>query len=124
VPAFTAPWSYSGRADVLNLGGTFAYSPRLTLISGFEFVHSYNLFAEPPAPATALPAGVDTYSDLPGYSQVRVNTYRWTAGTDYQLSRNINSFFRYNYFDYADRGATPFNSGTAHMFLAGLSGVY
>jgi opacity protein-like surface antigen len=52
-----------------------------------------------------------------------VNTWRLTTGVDYELSQNINTFFRYNYFDYNDQ-AMPYNAGQAHMLLGGLSGVF
>lgn len=117
--AFTSNWRYTGRSDVFNLGTTYMHSPDLTFTGGLEYVRGANFFAAPPSPATAMP----DYSDLPGYSQVRVNTYRATAGIDYRLSSNMNSYFRYNYFDYDDK-STPYNAGTAHMFLGGVSGVY
>jgi len=119
VVAWTSTWNYAGRADVFNLGASYAWTSRTTLIGGVEYVRSRNVFAEPAAPAAA----VGGYADLPGYSAVRVNTYRLTAGVDYDVSQNMNTFFRYNYFDYDDR-AMAYNAGTAHMFLAGLSGVF
>lgn len=119
LPAWTSNWSYTGRSDVLNLGATYVYSPQITFTGGFEFVRSYNYFDAPPAPPTAMP----DYSDLPGYSEVRVNTYRIQAGVDYMLSNNLNTYLRYNYFDYDDM-AQFYNAGTAHMLLGGFSGVY
>lgn len=117
--AWTTQWSYAGRADVLNLGTTYLWTDRLQLIGGFEYVRGYNRFATPAAPPTAT----SDYSDIPTYSAVRVNTYRFTAGVDYALTGMSTCFFRYNYFDYNDVG-TPQFAGTAHMFLGGLSAVY
>jgi predicted porin len=119
LPAFTSMWNYTGRSDVLNLGTTYVCSPQTTLTGGFEFVRSWNYFGTPPSPATAVP----DYSDLPGYSQVRVNTYRIQAGVDYMLSSNLNTYFRYNYYDFDDM-AQAYNAGTAHMLMGGFSGVY
>lgn len=126
--SWTSPWDYAGRADVFNLGASFLVTCRLTLVGGVEYVRSRNVFADPGTPppenqATNPLIPALPYSDLPGYSAVRVNTLRLTAGADYELARNINTFFRYNYFDYDDR-AMLYNAGTAHMFLAGLSGVF
>ena len=127
--AWTSNWNYTGRSDVLNLGATYVCSPQMTLTGGFEFVRSYNYFDAPPAPATAVPAPgfpgppASAYSDLPGYSQVRVNTYRLQAGVDYVLSNNLNTYFRYNYIDFDDPVQT-YNAGTAHMLMGGFSGVY
>lgn len=117
--AFTSRWNYGGRADVLNLGTTYLWNDRVQLIGGFEYVRSWNRFTAPPAPATAIGG----YDDLPAYSQVRVNTYRFTAGVDYTLTELTTCFFRYNYFDYDDI-ASPFNAGTAHLLLGGISAVY
>lgn len=116
--AWTSPWNYRGRADVLNLGTTYSVSPRVRLTAGFEHARTGNWFNTPPAPAGAIP-----YTDLPGYSQVRVTTYRVLAGLDYELTQNCNTFLRYNYYDFDDK-AMAFNAGEAHMFLGGFSGVY
>ncbi|MFO7901512.1 MAG: hypothetical protein ACQESR_03295 [Planctomycetota bacterium] len=129
--AWTDSWSYTGRADVLNFGSSYAWSSRVTLSTGFEFVKSRNVIGDLPVNSYSLDegppgdaaAGSFDYPDLPGYSQVRVNTYRVMAGLDYALSRSFGVFGRYNYYDYDDR-AMAFNAGTAHMFLAGVNGVY
>ena len=68
-------------------------------------------------------AAGNPYTDFPSYSQVRVNTWRLTAGVDYELSQYMNTFLRYNYFDYDDQ-AMPYNAGQAHMLMGGLSGVF
>ncbi len=119
LPAWTSPWSYQGRANVLNLGVSYAVSRDLRLNAGFEQARTWNYFDAPPSPATATP----DYSDLPTYSRVRVTTYRVLAGVDYELTQYFNSFLRYNYYDYNDK-AMDFNAGQAHMFLAGVSGVF
>ena len=122
LPAFTSLWSYGGRADVLTLGANYACSRNVTLTGGFEYVRSSNLFAAPPTSPEATVAG-NPYTDFPGYSAVRVNTYRLMAGIDLALSERLGFFGRYNYYDYDDAAMT-YNAGTAHMLLAGLNGVY
>jgi hypothetical protein len=117
--AWTSEWNYGGRADVLNLGTTYLWTDRVQLVGGFEYVRAYNRFAAPPAPATA----VGGYADLPGYSEVRVNTYRFTAGVDYALSDLTTCFLRYNFYEYDDI-ASPEFAGIAHMVLGGVSAVY
>ncbi len=61
--------------------------------------------------------------DLPGYFDVAVDRTRITGGFDWCLREHISTYFRYLYEDYEDKSVT-FNSGTAHMFLAGLSAIY
>jgi len=121
-PAFTAPWRYAGRADVLNGGVNFAWTCRTTLVGGVEYVRSRNVITDVPSSPEALAAG-NPYTDMPSYSQVRVNTWRLTAGVDYELSQYMNTFVRYNFLDYDDR-AMPYNAGQAHMVMGGLSGVF
>lgn len=119
---FTSEWDYAGRADVFSLGASYAWTCRMRLTGGVEYVRSRNVITDVPSSPEALAAG-NPYTDIPGYSAVRVNTWRLTGGVDYELSQNMNTFFRYNFFDYGDR-AMLYNAGTAHMFLAGLSGVF
>ena len=123
--AWTAPWSYGGRADVINLGAGYAVSCDLRLTGGFEYVRGSNLIGQIPTNTYDVGAGPVnvTYPEIPGYSQVNVNTYRLTAGVDYDLTRNVGTFFRYNYYNYDDLAMT-WNAGTAHMVLVGVSGVY
>lgn len=117
-PAFTAPWSYAGRADVFNIGTTYAVTVNLRLVGGFEYVRGENYFDPPPITVAPIP-----YTDLPAYSAIETNIYRFNAGFDYELRRYVNTYFRYNYYDYDDAYAV-YNNGTAHAFLAGLSGTF
>lgn len=129
--AWTSPWGYTGRSDVLNLGATYLATSRTRLTTGFEYVRGYNYFnapganpADPPiANADPPPATIDVYTDLPGYSAVRINTYRATAGVDYEWTDNWNVYFRYNLIDYDDIAQGEL-SGIAHMFLGGVSAVF
>ena len=97
--AFTTPWSYAGRADVFNIGTTYAVTCDLRWIGGVEYVRGENYFDPPATPNTP---GAIPYTDLPAYSAVETNTYRLNTGFDYQLQRYSNMYFRYNYYDYDD----------------------
>ncbi len=108
----TMLWDYSGRSDVVNVGTTYAYTPKLTLSGSLEFVRGSNTF---------LPAC--DYSDLAPLSDVIVEITRFMAGFDYEINCGINSYFRYQFFDYEDK-SVDFNSGTAHMVLGGISAIY
>jgi hypothetical protein len=108
----TSQWNYAGRSDTVNFGSTYAWTDRLTLSGGYEYVRGSNGFA-PPA----------LWPDLPQYSDVVVTINRWTAGIDYQLGRGVDSYFRYQLFDYEDK-TKAYNSGTANMFLIGLQAIF
>jgi hypothetical protein len=105
-------WDYNGYGRVLSLGAAYAWTPCITLSGGLEFVTANNAF-DPFAP----------WPDLPEYSEVVVDRTRLTAGVDWQLRERIAAYFRYRFEDYEDKSAA-YNSGTAHMSLVGLSGVY
>jgi len=107
----TSQWNYAGRSDTVNLGSTYAWTDRLTLTGGYEYVYGNGF-----SPPTLWP-------DLPQYSDVLVTINRWTAGIDYQMGRGIDSYFRYQMFDYEDK-TKAYNSGTANMFLIGLQAIY
>jgi hypothetical protein len=108
----TSQWNYRGRSDVINVGTTYAWSDCLTFSGGFEFVRGSNGFAAPGVPY-----------DLSQFSDVLVETTRWTAGLDYQLLNDMDFYFRYQFFDYEDK-SQDINSGTANMFLTGISAIF
>ena len=65
--------------------------------------------ATPPANDTTVhgvPSHV-TYDDLPGYSRVLVNIYRWSAGADYDLTQYLGTYVRYDYYDWNDDMRSP-----------------
>lgn len=105
-------WDYGGRSDMFSLGAAYAWTPRITLSGGLEFVSAKNAF-DPLA----------LWPDLPEYSQVIVDRTRATAGIDWQLQDRISAYFRYRFEEYVDKSA-DYNNGTAHMSLLGLSAVY
>jgi hypothetical protein len=87
------------------------------LVGGFEWDRGRNVFAVPTSPHAA--DGVN-WSLLPYLSDVVVNTERVTAGVDWQPRPHLGAYFRYIYFNYDDESAA-YNSGQAHMFLAGVT---
>ncbi len=117
--AWTTPWNFVGDSDVINLAASYAATEKLRLMSQVEYVRAENYFLAPAAPATAT----TPYTDLPGYSAVINDLYRLSAGFDYLIRPQIDVFVRYNFYDVIDSTA-DYNSGTAHMFLAGLSGTF
>ncbi len=108
----TSSWNYRGQSDVVNIGSTYAWSDCLTFSGGFEFVRGSNGFAAPGVPF-----------DLSQYSDVLVETSRWTAGLDYQICNGWDLFFRYQFFDYEDK-TQNINSGTANMLLTGINAIF
>ncbi|MHC4399366.1 MAG: hypothetical protein ACYTG0_06785 [Planctomycetota bacterium] len=108
----TRPWSYGGRGDVVSLGGSYGWTQRLTLSGGLQLVRTRDAI-DPLAP----------WPDLGQNFDVIVNRTRVTGGIDWCLREDVSSYFRYLFEDYEDK-STPFNSGSAHMFLAGLTVAY
>ena len=105
------PWNYGGRGQVLNFGSNYAWTDRLTLTGSVQFVWALDSFS----PLALWP-------DLPAYSEVLVNTRRYTCGLDWSSSAWTSAYLRYIFEDYDD-GSAPYNSGSAHMVLAGLTTV-
>ena len=109
---------YDGTNQVVSFNANYACSEDFRLVGGIEWNRGNNSFRL----ADPLTFAGD-YSQVAGFSSVLVETTRFNAGFDHQLSPGIASYFRYNYFDYNDETAA-YNSGTAHFFLAGLSATY
>jgi hypothetical protein len=108
----TLPWEYGGRSDVINFGTTYAWTERTTLSSALDFVRGRNAF-DPLVP----------WPDLWSYSDVNVETTRFTMGVDYELTAQSSLYFRYQLFDYDDK-AELLDSGTAEMYLFGINAYY
>ncbi len=104
-------WNYGGRGQILSLGANYAHTKRLTFSGGLQWVWAFDAF-DPLLP----------WPDLPGYSEVRVNTRRYVSGVDWWGSERLSAYLRYIYEDYDDASA-PYYSGSAHMLLAGLTGT-
>ena len=109
---FTAPWTFGGQSDVVNIGTTYAWTPTITLSGGYEFVRSANI-ATAPAP----------YGDIPPLSNVVVETSRFSTGIDYRWRPGFGCYFRYQFFDYEDRSQN-YDSGTSDMLLFGADATY
>jgi hypothetical protein len=113
----TTRWDYNGESHVLSLNGTYLWTSDVHLIAGYEWVSGTNVFSVPPSPAGA------NWSALPTFSDIDVDTQRWTAGMDWTAYRNMTVYFRYIYFDFND-AANGFEDGTAHMALAGTDYIW
>jgi hypothetical protein len=113
----TTRWDYNGESHVFSLNGVYNLTPDVHLVAGYEWVSGTNVFSVPPSPA-----GAD-WSQLPFFSDIDVDTQRWTAGMDWRAYRDMSVYFRYIYFDYNDP-ANVFEDGTAHMALAGADYIW
>ena len=105
-------WEYGGDSDVIHVSTNYAWTPRVTLTAGVNFVNAKNAFD----PLTPWP-------DLSGYSDVNVETTRFLGGLDVELSRHASGYLRYQLFDYEDLAA-GLDSGRVEMLLLGGSLIY
>jgi hypothetical protein len=108
----TLPWDYGGQSDVVNLGTTYAWTKRLTMSGGIDFVRGRN------AVGSLAP-----WPDLPTYFDVNVETIRFSAGADYELGTNSSLYVRYQLFDYDDK-SDLLDSGTSEMLLFGANAFF
>ncbi len=115
-PQDTQPVNYGGRSQVINFGTSYMATDRLTLKGTWEYAHSRNSFFVP------SPDGAD-WSTLPLFSDVLVETNRILAGVDYWLRDGISCYAYYNYYNWDDKASNG-ESGTANMYLVGVSAVY
>lgn len=113
-PLETTNWSYGGENHIVTLNANYVLTQTVQVMCGYEYNRGDNAFAAP-----ASTTGAD-WSLLPSYSDVVVETQRWTAGVDWHPYRRTNVFARYVYFDYNDI-ASSIDSGTSHMALGGAS---
>lgn len=128
-PFETTPWSYQGENSLVSLSSTYAWSPTVNLLGGVEWNGGSNYFDAPPmddaivlGPPVSL-NGPGDWSTLPLYSALRVETWRVTAGIDWQPRRHFTLYTRYVYFDWNDLSQGTY-TGDAHMVLAGGSLLY
>jgi hypothetical protein len=110
-------WDYDGENHLVSLNANYALTPCVQLISGYEFNRGSNTFNIPISPHAA--DGVD-WTTVEQVADVIVETHRVTAGVDWQPYRDTNLYFRYIFYDWQDISA-GFDSGTAHMALAGAT---
>jgi hypothetical protein len=113
----TTRWDYDGEYHVFSLNGTYGLTPAVQLVAGYEWVSGTNVFSVPPSPAGA------NWSALPSFSDIDVDTQRFTAGMDWRAYRDMSVYFRYIFFDYNDP-ANVYEDGTAHMALAGTDYIW
>lgn len=105
-------WNYGGTGQVANLGGSYAWSSNLSLSGSVQFVWARNAISP-----------FEPWPDLPQYFDVIVDRTRVTGGVDWLIRDGISAYSRYVYDNYQDL-SVAYNSGLAHMFLAGVSAVY
>jgi hypothetical protein len=110
------PFNYQGTATVASVSANYCWSPTVQLVAGYEYTRGDNFFDVPPS-TTPDPAD---WSQLGSFSDVRVDTHRMTLGADWQVRCNATTFARYILFDYDDQ-STDYNTGTAHMAMAGFT---
>jgi predicted porin len=108
----TLPWDYRARSNVVNIGTTYAWTKSLTVSGGLDLVHGSNR-AQPPW----------GYADLAPLSDVVVDVARMSVGLDYHLRPGMDSYLRYQLFDYEDK-SEDYNSGTVNFLLGGFNVVY
>jgi hypothetical protein len=120
-PFETVPFSYQGENHLVSLSGTYAWTSSVNLLGGVEWDRGSNFFDVPPLADPVVPGGgPPNWSQLPGFSAVRVQTVRLTAGADWQPHPRMTLYARYIYFDWDDLSQGTY-TGTTHMALAGAS---
>jgi hypothetical protein len=121
VPTDSRRWLYGGRAAILGSYMNYRLTETVFLHGGYEWVRGDDRISTRNLDLIgAGRPGAQPWIDLPEYSKVLVVTQRLTAGIDWKPRELLSIYFRYVYFDFEDKRAN-FNSGTAHMFLAGLA---
>jgi hypothetical protein len=102
-----------GRSQVISVGNAYLIHPHVVSLGGWEYVHSINAFDSPVM-----------WPDLPSFSRVDVQTNRATAGVDWKPYDPMSAYFRYVLLLDDDDVSNEFNSGTAQMFLTGLTWIH
>ena len=135
--AFQSMWKHATRSHVVDVGATYHWTDRVSLLGSVEYVRGEDK-TMPKAPDIAynpLKNADGTYAFVtpdwsyitPG-SDVSNETWRATAGVDYELSRRVSTFFRYNLYRFADYAGNEGNgnggTGTAHLFLGGMTAMF
>jgi hypothetical protein len=112
LPPITRRWNYGGTANVFTVRTSYRLTDDWLLTGGYEYVRGNDWFGSR--------GFADLWPDLPLYSSVLVVTQKVSAGIDWKPTDLLSVYFRYIYYNFDDKTAT-YNSGTAHMFLGGLS---
>ncbi|HUT12515.1 MAG TPA: hypothetical protein VMY42_18600 [Thermoguttaceae bacterium] len=116
-------FDYGSRAEIVNIGTTYAATDRLTFSATAEFVRSTSRFADPSAANAGDPTDPFTnvsLTTLPGLSDVLVETTRLGVGVDYLLADDVGCFFHYDYYQWDEKAGNG-ETGRAHMLLTGVS---
>jgi hypothetical protein len=116
-PAETLRVGFDGQTQVVNVGARYTWTEKLLLSGGVFWVDGFNTFDVPQSQT-----GAD-WSQMPVYSNVRAEAWRFQAGFDYSLTPRSGCYFRVNTFDYQDQ-AQNLTSGTAFFFLAGVNAIF
>jgi hypothetical protein len=103
--------NYGGRGQVLSFGVSYAWTEQWTFSASLQNVWASDV-SDP----------LDLWPDLMSYSNVQVNTRRYTCGVDWAAREHVSAYLRYIFEEYDDLTAS-YNSGRAHMLLAGLMGT-
>ena len=109
IPLNRQQWNYGGRGQVASIGGSYAWTERLTLTAQLQEIWGTNAI-DPLA----------LWPDLTTYSDVRINTRRYTCGIDWIAKAHTSAYLRY-IFEEFDDVTSPYYTGSAHMILAGLT---
>ena len=116
-PAETLRVGFDGQTQIVNVGARYAWTEKLLLMGGVFWVDGFNTFNVPMSQT-----GAD-WSQIPLYSNVRAESWRFQAGFDYSFTPRAGCYFRVNTFDYQDQ-AQNLTTGAAFFFLGGLSAVF
>jgi hypothetical protein len=119
--AFYAPvtevWGYRARHHIVSWGAMWRCTPRWRWRGDVRYLRGDNGIDstefEPPHVWPAI-------DDL---VQTQRQSIRITAGCDYLLRRRTAGYLRYTWLDYED-AVIAYESGTAHLLLAGISASY
>jgi hypothetical protein len=125
-PPLQTRFGYLGEAEVFDLGATYRMTKDVKLTGAVQYTHGIDtilpLGTNLPGPFPNIGAGSSSYnlSSLPGYSRVIVETVRVEAGVDWHVREHLDTFFRYQYYNFNDP-TQPYDTGIASGFLVGFN---
>ena len=113
----TTAWNYDAVNHLVSFNTNYQLTQTVKLFGGYEWNRGNNVFSNPTSTTGAnwnLGPGLSSYSD------VLVETQRFSTGADWSPYRDTNLFVRYDYFDFNDI-ASNVGSGTTNMLLTGVT---
>ncbi len=127
-PPLQERWGYLGYAEVFDLGATYRLSKDVKLTGAAQWTHGIDTILPLgvyPGPFPTVGTGSSSYNltSLPGYSRVIVDTVRVEAGIDWHVREHLDTFFRYQYYNFNDP-TQPYDTGIANGFLVGFNWVH